>query len=504
VALLAAGLRLGQAGESLWLDELHTAWAAGSSLVEVAPRSGMGNQSPLFFWLEWLLLRLLGNSELTLRLPSIVASSLLPLALYWLLSAWNERGAGLLAAVLVAIDPAAIFSGTEARPYALLQLLAVVHVTITARLLDAPAKKLHLWWVGLAAVLFYLHYTAALLIAAEAAFVVAVRLFYPRRTVVKFGPLVADGFLVVALCLFAGGPLAAVFQRRTNWSLFVHHAPFQQMFGWWPLALSGWYLAAALVADHLAPRPADEPEDARAKKQICWLLCLLWLLLPAAIAWVATMADIARLFHPRYLAASAPAAFVAAGLAMNVAPGIRSKWLVSLLLVTASLISGGIVGRSVHGGRPIAERREDWRSAIAWLNEQLPSHHFPVLVYSGLIEADALTRPHDRLFEDYCLLPVTALYPIAARRDDLFPLPYNEPGRLNKQLRMPAVNRGGAWLVVRGSRNLAERIAEQLFDELQGLHAPGSPSAAAWQIADRRSFGQVQVVLIAPQPADAR
>src|SRR5437762_14037393 len=78
VVAIGAALRLWQARESLWLDELHTAWCAGGSLADVAPRAMIGNQSPLFFWLEWLIVRLLGSSEWTLRLPSIVAGPLLP------------------------------------------------------------------------------------------------------------------------------------------------------------------------------------------------------------------------------------------------------------------------------------------------------------------------------------------------------------------------------------------------------------------------------------------
>ena len=80
ITAIAAALRFWQAGESLWLDELHTAWCAHGSLSEVAQRAAIGNQSALFFWLEWLLVRIFGENELALRLPSLIAGSLLPLA----------------------------------------------------------------------------------------------------------------------------------------------------------------------------------------------------------------------------------------------------------------------------------------------------------------------------------------------------------------------------------------------------------------------------------------
>jgi 4-amino-4-deoxy-L-arabinose transferase-like glycosyltransferase len=85
-AILALGafLRLWQAGESLWIDELHTSWVVSGKLSEVLPRAAMGNQSPLYFWGMWLLVQVTGQSEWTLRLPSLLAGIALPAAVYFL------------------------------------------------------------------------------------------------------------------------------------------------------------------------------------------------------------------------------------------------------------------------------------------------------------------------------------------------------------------------------------------------------------------------------------
>src|SRR4029453_3356644 len=88
LVLLGAALRVWRARESLWLDELHTAWCAMGPLSDVVPRATIGNQSPLFFWLEWLLVHILGASELAVRLPSLVAGSLFPPPLYWFPGRW--------------------------------------------------------------------------------------------------------------------------------------------------------------------------------------------------------------------------------------------------------------------------------------------------------------------------------------------------------------------------------------------------------------------------------
>ena len=105
ICVLGAALRIAPLGESLWLDELHTAWCAVGPLDEVASRAALGNQSPVFFSLEWLLLRVLGDSEFALRLPSLIAGSLLPLAVFLLARRWKAGVAGLVAAGLVAVLP---------------------------------------------------------------------------------------------------------------------------------------------------------------------------------------------------------------------------------------------------------------------------------------------------------------------------------------------------------------------------------------------------------------
>src|SRR5206468_6541242 len=105
ISLVAAALRIPPLRESLWLDELHTAWCAVGPLDEVARRAAIGNQGPLFFWLEWLFLGILGPSELSLRLMSFVSGSLLPLAIFLLARRWKLETAGLVAAGLLAVDP---------------------------------------------------------------------------------------------------------------------------------------------------------------------------------------------------------------------------------------------------------------------------------------------------------------------------------------------------------------------------------------------------------------
>src|SRR5689334_3102124 len=91
ISLFAAVLRLWQVGESLWVDELHTSWCLQAGFENVAERAADGNQSPLYFWVLWGLTRIFGESEFTLRLPSLLAGIALP-GMVWLLAVRLELG----------------------------------------------------------------------------------------------------------------------------------------------------------------------------------------------------------------------------------------------------------------------------------------------------------------------------------------------------------------------------------------------------------------------------
>src|SRR5262245_50730431 len=83
-------LRVWQLGESLWLDELHTAWCVTTGWSEIAERALIGNQSPLYFYVPRLATSLLGTTEWTLRLPSLLAGMLLLAVIGGLVWSWTK------------------------------------------------------------------------------------------------------------------------------------------------------------------------------------------------------------------------------------------------------------------------------------------------------------------------------------------------------------------------------------------------------------------------------
>jgi mannosyltransferase len=499
ITLVSGGMRLWQSRESLWLDELHTGWCAVGSFAEVVPRALAGNQSPLFFWLEWLLVQLLGPSEFALRLPSLIAGTLLGVALYAAMVRWTgEPWLGVLAAWLVAVDPRQIFYATEARPYALVQLLAVLHVMLLVELIQRPSLLRRTLFVAGAVLLFHLHYTAGLLLAAELAVYLLWRSIHQEPLLYGGKSLTLDLFFIAAFCVPALGNLQAIYGRRTNWAAFVTQQPATEILDIWP---AGWAALLALIfADRLViPRKAGgslRSTPATPASELPPLAVLLWLLVPLAIAWFLTATDTARLLFRRYVVVSASAATLLTVLCLRMVPFRSLQVVLGIGIAAFGLRSSFLVEQYRLDRRFIADRPDDWRGAIAHFNAAPNHDRYPVLVRSWLIEADGLHSAPSRELVDYCLYPVHSLYAIDAARSRLIPLPRSNAGQIDADTVRQIREAGGAWLILGGRAELADRIERELVARVAGRPPNVARQQRTWSLADRRQFGNVRIALL--------
>lgn len=125
--ILGAVLRLFHLGsQSLWLDEvssLRNARAFGQGGLDAL--AAADQVAPLHSITLWLATIIGSDSEVSLRMPSVIAGVLLIPVMYLLgCRLLRSRWTGAIAALLVAISPYAIWYSQEARMYALLLLCA--------------------------------------------------------------------------------------------------------------------------------------------------------------------------------------------------------------------------------------------------------------------------------------------------------------------------------------------------------------------------------------------
>lgn len=146
ILLIALAFRLpGLATRSLWIDELFTEWFAARSFTALWTDVPQFETHPPFYYSVLKLWTLLfGNSELGLRSLSVVFSlaTVLVVALSgrFLDPGWQGRAAGLLGAVLLAVNYASIREAQNARPYALQGLVCTIAI-LAALMLVARLRQ---------------------------------------------------------------------------------------------------------------------------------------------------------------------------------------------------------------------------------------------------------------------------------------------------------------------------------------------------------------------------
>lgn len=168
LSALAAVLRLATLGQqSLWYDEAFTPVhvlrpSLGATLHGVVHTE---NTPPLWYVLEWLFTRVLGDGAVELRLLSALVGIATVPVVWAVAKELSGRRAGLLAGALAAVNPLLVWYSQEARAYGLLVFTVALATLCFVRALKEPTGR-QLLLFGLSASLALLtHYFAVFLIA---------------------------------------------------------------------------------------------------------------------------------------------------------------------------------------------------------------------------------------------------------------------------------------------------------------------------------------------------
>jgi hypothetical protein len=186
---LAAAIRLaGLGAESLWYDESFTSWLSRLSFSDMLGAIRGDVHPPAWYVIEWIMVRILGHTDLALRLPGALLGILAVLLVWQLaLAAGLDRRTAFLAGVIASLLPGAVYYSQDARMYPLLACCVLL----------AAWSAIKEWWAifALACLEAALTQNLALLyIGALAVAILLPRLRAPR-TMVK--PVLALAFVGV-------------------------------------------------------------------------------------------------------------------------------------------------------------------------------------------------------------------------------------------------------------------------------------------------------------------
>jgi hypothetical protein len=165
----------------LWLDETFTGVIATQpdlrSFIDwcLAELSG-----PVYYAVIWIWEKVAGSGDIALRLPSLAFAIAAPLLILW--KGHADLRTRQLWAALVALWIPGLRFASEARPYALLFLLACAQAIAFLRLLRSPGLRPALIWCGVSALMVLTHYHALLLAALQGLAYLAIKRGVALRT----------------------------------------------------------------------------------------------------------------------------------------------------------------------------------------------------------------------------------------------------------------------------------------------------------------------------------
>ena len=127
ILLLGTGVRAYRVGEEgIWLDEGVSIARAEASLPRLVSSDYPDPSPPLYYLFLHFWIKVFGDSELSIRIPSVIFGVLAVFAIYRAGWVFFDRKTGRTAALFLALAAFPVYFSREARMYPLLLLLSLV------------------------------------------------------------------------------------------------------------------------------------------------------------------------------------------------------------------------------------------------------------------------------------------------------------------------------------------------------------------------------------------
>ncbi len=443
LALCIVRLWLMALPSSFWVDEMGTVFVVqqggGHPSLQVAPQV----PDSLYYWLPRISSKLLGQSEVAYRLPSVLAAALT----LWLIGRLaarliHERAAWFAVFACLAIHD---FNehAADARPYALGMCVAAACVWFLVRWMDSAKWRDGLLFVVSGILLWPIHliywpfYLVLVLYA-------GMRLARKDSRVPAFG--IAAAFALMALGVLPVALRALRLMHNAGAHVIVT-PPSLHHFEWtlrWKLPL-----VAGAAAWLLGRWLGWKRDGARAAGPAVALAAAWWLGQPFCLL-AYSYATGNSVYVPRYLSISLP------GLALVCAFAVLPFFGKAQWRSTAALVGIGALALLGQWGLLWPEHQHsDWRGAAAEANREAPGPQIPVICTSPFVEGQTPNWSPSYPLPGflYAQLPV---YPL---RGHILLFPFERDGKAEEfasSLLQGTLTAPGSFLIYGGAGNVRD------------------------------------------------
>lgn len=378
VAIIAGvvgmGLRLVGFDSSLSLDEFGTLWAVEDGLGVLIERTTfLHGQSPFYYFISWISINLLGESEIALRLPSLLAIIGATFLIYRIGELLHGPRAGVLAASVFWLNLWCMYLSTAARPYGLGLLFAAIALFGFVRATIDGRAASRVWFIlGVVGLIASHCLLALMLLGVGIAYLVTPSL-RERYPLLRFS---FDIGMMATLSAPLVPQILKLWTRRGefSWIVEISYQPVAQLIGSETILLAAGLAAGAFW---------------RSRSKRLGTLTVLGLsgYVPPLLIVLLSRFGV-NLLHPRYLLAALAPVCLLAGIALALAPvrTARAAW------VTWAFLNGlFVVTIFSQVGTFTGIGAQDWRGGTAALEQRLAVDlGAPVLFRSGFSGDDLL------------------------------------------------------------------------------------------------------------------
>jgi mannosyltransferase len=368
----ALGLRLFDLGaESIWIDEWSSVVLARSDLTHILRDRSQSVNPPLYFLLLHFWTQLFGDSELAIRMPSVVCGTIAVVLGFAVGRDLFSRFVGIITAALLAVSLFHIQHSQDARGYTLMVMLTLLSMLFFLRLIRSRGRAPEFGYVAASVMLLYTHAFGVLIVLAQNVFAAAVTVGSEGRTaltlrrwlvlqavlVLLFIPW--SVFLISQFMVIQSGywiPEPALASLAETFLTYANDSP-AILFCF--AVLAGVAVINSVAGGGRAPLgTGDEPCLGSAR---ACLLLLLWLGLPIVVPFVVSKIS-TPVYYTRYTLAASVAFLIL------VARGVESLPARYLRLVVVALLI--VLSVAPIRGYYRATTKEPWRDVAAELDRE--------------------------------------------------------------------------------------------------------------------------------------
>ena len=459
----------------LWLDETVSFTQITSGLSNIYARTWPA--FPGYSYFLWLATKILGTSEVALRVPSILAMLGAVYLLYRAARELFERDVALIATAVFCVHPIVIFESIDARPYVFAVLATNGAIFTLLRLRKSHSNGLAALFGFLAAAILYFRYLFGVILPALAVCFFIIKKD-DRAVLWRQAGVALATFAVAFLPVIPG--LENLFHTRGT-HVFAAAPNLGDLLwtfsmGWMVLILG----AAAMAALRFAPVSAQKHGPRSGFDSRRALLCTSLALAPILILFGVSVETPLHVFILRYRLVAVPGIALCWALAANAfnSRTIRLLFCLVLVGVTAYQYFSSPLSR-LHG--------YTWKYALEAAENNAAPDNAPVLICSDLPESNYTAMPLHSAKESSLFAPLS-YYKLSV---PVVPLPRS----LNNQAKQIASSfLQMATLHHQRFLALAFKSSYKTLDWIAGK------ASAAYNVRRLGIFDQVRVLDFTPRP----